>query len=67
MTIYIIINNEKIEAFRSIDDAEAYVQSEYPELSEECNDMFFEDLVNYINNNRYGSVKCIQRKLIEQF
>ena len=65
MTIYIIINNAKVEAFRSIDDAEIYIQSEYPELSELCNDMLFEDLVNYINNNRYGSVKCIKRKLIE--
>ena len=65
MTIYIIINNAKVEAFRSIDSAEIWLQSEYPELSEVCNNMLFEDLVNYINHNRYGSVKCIQRKLIE--
>lgn len=66
MTVFILIIEKRIEVFRSMELAEAFLQSEFPELSEICNGLSLEGLIEYIN--KYESeVRIYKRTLIEEF
>lgn len=61
MTVYVIINNAKLEVFSTLGATELYLQSEYPELAEECNTYSLIQLVQHINKYNYGTVKLIPK------
>ena len=61
MTVYVLINNAKLEVFNSLQTTELYLQSEYPELSEECNKYTLIQLIQHINKYNYGTVKLIPK------
>ena len=65
MTVYVIINNAKLEVFSTLGATELYLQSEYPELSEECNKYTLIQLIQQIHKYNYGTVKLIPQRVTQ--
>ena len=67
MTVYIVIINNRLEVCANLEIAEAHIQSEYPELAEECNNLDLLQLIQYVNANNLGKIKLIPKILMSSF